>query len=58
MSIPQFFVAEGTDHLRMTKITAFALIDVASALFEGRIRPDAGNLFDGFVDKEQRGNFD
>ena len=57
MAVAQFLVAERTNHLRVTGVAAFTGIHVAAALLQRGVGTHALDLFNGFIDEEQRRDF-
>ena len=55
-SVTVDLVAQGTDHLAVAGIAAFADIDVAPGLLERRVDAHVGRILDRGVDGEERGD--
>ena len=49
---------EGADHLGMTANTSFSDVNIASEHFKWRVRLNAGNGRNVFLDEEHRYDFD
>src|SRR6478752_4971568 len=58
MTVALDFIAQRTDHLRVTVVATLADEDIASGEFERRIGPHPGHLLDRALQVEERRDLD